>query len=463
MEARLFSRLWFVALALFFVSCASKVEKVQMPIDANPSEEVSQFRDELEQGYRNHIDLLAEKDMSEARKRYDKAQRNLREGELDKVLNEVAYGRAYLNRARAEASKKLNPDSGIIKSRTLALEAGARDSARLGRVLDKIDDDLRKDTKNFSKTVEPAKLARYQRAYLDLELEAIRSEHLGVARAQVRTAANEGAARKAPKSFQRAQLQLKEAENAILADRHNPSQFDPAVKEATQSAQILAEVMNVIRNSDRRIGEDVALQIVRQNRQIAGLETNLGETKSELEQSRETLGTQSAQLARTEEQIALQRAFEKAQQQFSPEEAEVYQQNDRLLIRLKGIQYPFNTADLTPDAQELLRKVRDVAAGLNPTQIVVEGHTDTIGSRQANKKVSTERAESVAKIFERDPALDAEVEAIGYGFERPLTSNKTEEGRAINRRVDVVIVPGEVQGQRDTDTQPQNEDSTIME
>jgi len=73
---------------------------------------------------------------------------------------------------------------------------------------------------------------------------------------------------------------------------------------------------------------------------------------------------------------------------------------------------------------------------------VIEGHTDSTGSDEVNDHLSQQRAESVRDYLVANKTLQAEkIVSIGYGSKRPLASNETEEGRAINRRIDVVISP----------------------
>ena len=72
---------------------------------------------------------------------------------------------------------------------------------------------------------------------------------------------------------------------------------------------------------------------------------------------------------------------------------------------------------------------------------MVEGHTDSTGSPGKNQELSQERAQAVASYFQSNGMESGKVEAVGYGFKKPLTSNKTKAGRAQNRRVDIIITP----------------------
>lgn len=78
-----------------------------------------------------------------------------------------------------------------------------------------------------------------------------------------------------------------------------------------------------------------------------------------------------------------------------------------------------------------------------PSNIVIEGHTDSLGKKDLNEELAEKRAEAVKKYLEsNDGGIEsAKIEAIGLGDNKPLATNKTAEGRAQNRRVDIIITP----------------------
>jgi len=99
-------------------------------------------------------------------------------------------------------------------------------------------------------------------------------------------------------------------------------------------------------------------------------------------------------------------------------------------------------AVIMPDNYGLLNKVQRAIRTFGEPDVVIEGHTDTTGSDEVNEHLSQERAESVRNYLVANQTLpEDKIVAVGYGSKRPLASNETEEGRAINRRIDVVISP----------------------
>ncbi len=91
-----------------------------------------------------------------------------------------------------------------------------------------------------------------------------------------------------------------------------------------------------------------------------------------------------------------------------------------------------------PTSKQLLAKVNDIITALEAELVAVQGHTDSVGAADLNSKLSTKRANSVA-IYLSSLAGGYKIGYIGYGESRPIASNETKEGRAINRRVDLVI------------------------
>jgi chemotaxis protein MotB len=104
---------------------------------------------------------------------------------------------------------------------------------------------------------------------------------------------------------------------------------------------------------------------------------------------------------------------------------------------------------VTPSGREILRQVRDALKQVADKQIRVEGHTDNkpikpyLRSRfPTNWELSTARASSVVRHLVAEDGLDpATLSAVGYGDTKPVASNKNEDGRRQNRRIEIVLYP----------------------
>lgn len=125
------------------------------------------------------------------------------------------------------------------------------------------------------------------------------------------------------------------------------------------------------------------------------------------------------------------------------EGAEVTQAGEGIVVKFdSGILFDFNKSDLKASARE---NIKNLVATLNKeqgTDILVIGHTDNVGSLDANQKVSENRANAVRAFAVSQGLASSRIRTEGRNFSEPLESNDTESGRAANRRVEIVIVAG---------------------
>ncbi|WP_018872523.1 flagellar motor protein MotD [Thioalkalivibrio sp. ALJ16] len=107
--------------------------------------------------------------------------------------------------------------------------------------------------------------------------------------------------------------------------------------------------------------------------------------------------------------------------------------------------FPSGSATLNPAAENLLQEVGAILAP-RVSRIHVEGHTDNVPIQTAvypsNWELSSGRAAAVVSVFEGVGVDPENLVALGYGEHRPIASNETVEGRAENRRVSIVVLPG---------------------
>lgn len=109
-------------------------------------------------------------------------------------------------------------------------------------------------------------------------------------------------------------------------------------------------------------------------------------------------------------------------------------------IRLKNLQFITATDRLIPSSQKEVERLIGVLQQHNIRRILVEGHTDNRGANAYNQKLSQKRAAKVKSILVRRLGLqNDQVEAIGFGEERPVATNETAKGRLQNRRVDLKV------------------------
>ena len=107
-----------------------------------------------------------------------------------------------------------------------------------------------------------------------------------------------------------------------------------------------------------------------------------------------------------------------------------------------GLLFGFNSSNLSDDAKDELKKFADIMKS-EPVEVTIYGHTDNVGTEEANLKVSTKRADAVASYLKKCGMSKDHMISKGMSFTMPVASNDTEEGRAQNRRVEVYITASE--------------------
>lgn len=110
-------------------------------------------------------------------------------------------------------------------------------------------------------------------------------------------------------------------------------------------------------------------------------------------------------------------------------------------VTLQGVTFATGKATLAPESEVVLRDVAQQLAASPEIRVQVSGYTDNTGSRAVNMRLSRQRAQSVERFLVANGVSPAQVVAAkGFGPDNPVASNKTAEGRAMNRRVDLTRV-----------------------
>jgi OOP family OmpA-OmpF porin len=105
-----------------------------------------------------------------------------------------------------------------------------------------------------------------------------------------------------------------------------------------------------------------------------------------------------------------------------------------------NIQFDTGKADIKPKYYDEIKRIADFMVKYPTSSMVIEGHTDNVGKKVYNQKLSKRRSESVRKyLIDKFRIKRTRIRAIGYGMERPIASNKTADGRKMNRRIIAVI------------------------
>ena len=115
--------------------------------------------------------------------------------------------------------------------------------------------------------------------------------------------------------------------------------------------------------------------------------------------------------------------------------------NNINLVMPSNITFASNGRNLNSGFYDVLDSVALVIQEYNKTTVVVSGHTDSVGSNAYNQTLSEDRAKSVADFLASKKVNPARLDVVGFGEKHPIADNKTEQGRSLNRRVEVTLLP----------------------
>lgn len=121
---------------------------------------------------------------------------------------------------------------------------------------------------------------------------------------------------------------------------------------------------------------------------------------------------------------------------------DVRRDGDVILLNLPdGVTFDFNRTDIKPQFYPSLSTIAGTLREYNQTIVEVSGHTDSIGSDEVNQRISEQRAQAVASYLTAQGVQPQRFEIIGMGKRYPIADNATESGRAMNRRVEIRLLP----------------------
>ena len=473
-------------------------------ISDNPSTNIAQLEAALAEGRSQKINVLSPSWYSQAEGYLKKAKYGLtNQDSVGEVLQNVAYGQAHLDKAKEYAIIARSGISDAIKARELANSAGAASFGLDYQLVEDQFIELTADIENNNLSRAEKNEDKVAQGFANLELRAIKENTLGAVRELLATAEANGAKRLAPRTFTETKKALVDADQFITQQRYEREKMQAKANQALFAAQRLGQIMAASNQAIDMLPEDIALwsevrldQITRklgardlrnqsaeiqlqsiiesiaslqednqylkekrqqeaaaydakieqlqaeidaQSHQIAVIE---GKSK-EVQRERELIALQEKETkSRLEAERRFQQLFNEVQGMFAQDQAEVYKQGENLVIRLKAIRFPVGKDLIMPDNYALLSTVRNAIRTFGDPDVIIEGHTDTTGSVAINAQLSKDRAEAVRQYFIGNGTLtDYKVSSIGYGSERPLATNDTVAGRAINRRIDVIIKP----------------------
>ncbi len=471
------------AVVFSLLACAGpQLEVVPIAKSENPQELINQLDNEIALARKNQLNVLAPTWFERAESSLGAAKKGLDTGDqLSEILDNIATGRAQLHRAEEIAKVAQTTLPKAIQARDMAREAGA---TNLGE--DYADAESR--FIGLTRAIEDNNLNYAQRnqnlvaeRFRVLELKAIKIRTIGEVRRLISLAEKQDMQKIAPQSFAQAEQKLAEADAFIT---ENPYQKEK-MHQLADEALFLAQRLHIVAQQSKKIEdmepEQITLweeEILHQtsdklgapdmrnrsfNQQLENILATVSaqhadqefmvekskKQQDEIEKLRQQIAGlegQSLKEQKEKERLLAEKLFNEKlssiQDYFKPQEAEVYKKQNQVIIRLKAMQFPVGQSVIMPENYGLLSKVQRAIRTFGEPDVIIGGHTDSTGSEDLNEHLSQKRADAVRQYFVANGTLPYEkIIAVGYGSMRPLASNATESGRAINRRIDVIITP----------------------
>jgi chemotaxis protein MotB len=199
---------------------------------------------------------------------------------------------------------------------------------------------------------------------------------------------------------------------------------------------------------------DLNGKIASLSNQISQLGQQTSDQQNQLSQSKETLQQQQQRLQHLQALLAQQKAqsdalknkMTEALKGFNSNDLSVYQKNGKVYVRLsENLLFPSGSAVVNPNGVDALSKLAAVLNLNSDVSVNIEGHTDSIpirGRFKDNWELSTARANAIVRVLVDNYKVDpVRVIASGHSYYDPIESNSTPEGRAKNRRTEIILSP----------------------
>lgn len=471
----------FLIAAFLLSACGGRQLEVE-PISKSehPQELINSLEKDIARARNDRINVLAPTWFAKAESSLKEAKRLLDEGaQLAKIFDAVATGRAEIRRAKEIAVVSHATLGDVIQGRDLARKAGAaglgKDYAETEEKFLKLTRAIEKDNLGYAQRNRAAVTEQFRR----LEIKAIKIKTVSEVRNLLRLAQKQQSDKFAPQSYRAAKNKLTETDAFITENPYKKEHMHKLANEALFLSRRHLEIASETKKIQTMGSEQIALRlesILHQaaqklaapdmrdqplDRQVDNILTSISTLRADQEFTAEKVKEQQTKIDELEQRLAsmegrsrqqqkrliaqkrLNQLFAEVQGFFDSNEAEVYKRENLLIIRLKSMHFPVGQAIIMPENYARLSKIQRAIRAFGEPDVIIGGHTDSTGPEPLNEHLSQQRAEAVRQYLVANGTLPFDkIIAVGYGSMRPLASNSTEKGRAMNRRIDITISPG---------------------
>ncbi len=231
------------------------------------------------------------------------------------------------------------------------------------------------------------------------------------------------------------------------------SKFEAALAEKEAMSQSLESAQNEIsRNKEqlKKAEQDLAAaraKVTATQDELAELEAKKQALQKELSDSQEKMATLSNIEAETKRRNEIYAQFvNRLKTMIDGGQLTVSIEQGRIVINLpNNVLFKSGSAHLNPDGKEALTQIAAVLSQFSDRRFQIEGHTDNLPIKSArfpsNWELSTSRALTVVHLLTDMGVAPENISAAGFGEFHPRADNETEEGRKLNRRIEIIMLP----------------------
>lgn len=248
--------------------------------------------------------------------------------------------------------------------------------------------------------------------------------------------------------------QLKEAANSQKSDLERlksynqdlSAKYESAIKE---NSKLLEAYSTEKTNFEASLAKSQD-EVLRQERQLSGLEQTIGMQSYSMESLRTDLVSREQRVAELEKAVAekeaqmlqLRASLDQALRGISATDLSVEEKNGKIYVSLsQNLLFKAGSDKVEANGQSALTKLAKALDDNPDIEIVVEGHTDNAGGVDYNWDLSTRRATSVVKLLALNGVSPDRMVASGRGMHHPVVPNNSEANKAKNRRTEIILSP----------------------
>jgi outer membrane protein OmpA-like peptidoglycan-associated protein len=471
-----------------FTGCAGDQQRLTPDEITSKFEVIATLKKELKAAEENGIDIFAPEGFHETKRLYTEAFQMANEGKSDQPVHLANKGLSALAKAKSDAKHAQEIMWEVIDVRQRARNAGAPEL--FGNEYKATE----KKLAEANRLIEGGSIANAKdlrpsliNSYNEMEIDALKKGVVSMAKASVQQAKAKGADGHAPATYRKAETELNMAISILETDRTQTEKANAHAKLATEMANRATEITELAKTFKRRkysmedmilwyqkqlfdinkplsseldfeqpnhivvrsLHDTIAAQVESQkdSARIAGeKQKRIHELEAELKGLHDKYEYELSD--QTKRQMEIDRIKQEAEERFrhvqslfTPQEAEVYRKGDNVLIKAHGFYFPSGEAEIKTINFPLMNKLINAIRKFPGSKIEVSGHTDATGSAEKNLLLSKDRAKNVADfLINVGHVKRTDITVNGYGETRPIARNNTEQGRAQNRRIELLIV-----------------------